>query len=164
MSKRAKKPVPKGLHSLTPELWFNGNCREAIDFYRRALDARVEGEIMIGPDGRVLHARIRIGDSPVFLSDTLGAPYQKNPDNYVTSGFFLYVKDSDELYSQAVREGCKMLMPIEDAFWGDRLGQVKDPYGYCWTIATSKWTLSKEEITRGQAEWFEKQEPGTKAA
>ena len=77
MSHKSSRPIPEGLHSLTPALWFNGNCAEAIDFYKKAFGAEQVGELDLLPDGRVMHARLRINDSSIFLADAMGSETQK---------------------------------------------------------------------------------------
>ncbi len=156
MAHKAKKPVPEGLSSLTTQLWFNGNCREAIEFYKKALGAKVAGGIDVMPDGRVMHARLKIGDSNVFCADTMGSEHSKGPEHYVTASFYLYVKDCDAVFNRAKDAGCEVLMPLEDMFWGDRSGELKDPFGHIWDIATNKLVLSPEEMKKAGEEWQEK--------
>lgn len=153
--KKALKPVPEGMHNITPELWFNGNCAEAIDFYKKAFNAQLAGEVHYSPDGKsVMHAMLRIGDSNIMMADAWPGGWEKGPVDGATAALFLYVEDCDALYNQALGAGCEMMYEMMDAFWGDRMGKVKDPFGHCWSIATAKWEMTPEEIQKGQDEWF----------
>jgi PhnB protein len=162
MARKATKPVPEGMHSLTTELWFNGNCREAIDYYKRIFKAEVQGEVDYAPDGKVLHALLRFGDSNIMVADALGNDYEKGPENWTTASMYLYVPDADATFKEATAAGCRVIMPILDAFWGDRTGEVRDPFGHCWSIATNKLVLTRDEMRKRQEEWFEhhQQSPG----
>jgi PhnB protein len=156
MPRKSIKPIPPGLHSLTTQLWFDGNCKDAVDFYKKAFSAEQIGEIDAMPDGRVMHAHLRIGDSNIFLADTMGSEHTKAPEHYTTASLYLYVKDCDAVFDKAKRLGCDVLMPLQDAFWGDRNGELKDPYGHIWDIATNKWKLTPEEMKKAGEEWVEK--------
>ena len=141
----APSPVPEGMSTITPHLWFNGNCAEAVEFYQRALGARLQGDIIPGPQGGVWHAMMSIGDSKIMAADAEGA-HEHGPEDHTTVGFFLYVHDCDAWYDRAVEAGCTVIDPIEDMFWGDRVGKVKDPYGHTWAFATHKLVFSDEEM------------------
>jgi len=156
MPRKSTKPIPEGLHSLTSQLWFDGNCKEAVDFYKKAFDAKQIGEVDSMPDGKVMHAQLRIGDSTIFLADTMGSDRIRAPEHYVTASLYLYVKDCDSVFEKARKSGCEVLMPLNDAFWGDRTGELKDPYGHIWDIATNKLKLSRNEIKKAEEEWLEK--------
>jgi uncharacterized glyoxalase superfamily protein PhnB len=155
MAVKATKPIPEGMRSLTTQLWFNGNAREAIDFYRKIFKAEVVGEVDYGPDGKVLHSLLRLGDTPIICADAMGNEHEKGPEQFATASLYLYVPDSDTVFREATKAGCKVIMPILDAFWGDRTGQVQDPFGHCWSIATNKLVLTREEMRKRQEEWFE---------
>ena len=156
MPRKTTKPIPRGLRSLTTQLWFDGNCKEALGFYKKAFDAKLIGEVDTTPDGRVMHARLRIGDSSIFLADTMGSEHSRAPERYVTASLYLYVKDCDAVFDRAKRLGCEVIMPVEDAFWGDRTGELKDPYGHLWDIATNKLILTRDEMKKAEEEWLEK--------
>ncbi len=156
MARKSTKPIPEGLHSLTTQLWFDGNCKEAVEFYKKAFGAEQIGELDVMPDGRVMHANLRIGDSNLFLADAMGSEHSRGPDRYVTASLYLYVNDCDVVFDKAKRLGCDVIMPLEDVFWGDRSGELKDPYGHLWAIATHKWDISPEEMKKAQEEWLEK--------
>jgi PhnB protein len=154
MSTKSLKPVPDGMNTVTTQLMFNGNCIQAIEFYKRAFNASLIGDIARGPDGKsVMHALIKIGDTNLMLADSWPGTFTTGPNGPVTAYLFMYVKDCDAIYKQALSAGCTVLNEMMDAFWGDRMGNIKDPFGHCWGIATHKWDLTPEEVARGQAEW-----------
>jgi PhnB protein len=144
----AVKPVPDGYHSLTPYLTLRGGAR-AIEFYRRAFGAE-ELMRMPTPDGRIMHAEIRIGDSVVMLSDEAPEIGARAPQTLggTAGSLFLYVTDVDAALARAVEAGATLKMPAQDMFWGDRYGRVTDPFGHDWQIATHKEDLTPEEIGR----------------
>ena len=147
MSKKASKAIPEGLQSLTPQFWFNGNCRQAIDFYKKALKAEVIGNIADSPDGKsVWHAMLKVGNSCIMLSDAMPDNWERGPQNGATMGVWLYADDCDAIFNSAVKNGCKVIMEMNDMFWGDRMGKVKDPYGHCWAIAARRWDYTPEEM------------------
>jgi len=129
----AVKPIPDGYHTVTPYLVVKG-AASAIDFYKKAFGA-TELMRMAGPDGRVGHAEIRIGDSPIMLADEFPEMGFKGPQSLGGSavGILLYVKDVDTLFNQAVAAGGKVSRPVKDQFYGDRSGTLTDPFGHVWT-------------------------------
>lgn len=133
------KPVPDGYHSVTPYLMVNG-VTELIDFLKAAFDA-VETERLPGPDGKVGHAEVRIGDSVVMMGE--GGQYGPMP-----AAIYLYVNDVDACYTRALAAGATSLMEPADQFYGDRSGGVKDPFGNLWFVATRKEDVSPEELSR----------------
>lgn len=149
MPKKAAQPVPKGMQTVTPVLIFTGNCAEALEFYPKAFNAKVI-TVDKSPDGKILHGIIKIGDSNVMLSDAFWPVSKGTP----VFSLWLYVQDADALYNQAVAAGAEVTMKIEDQFWGDRVGQVKDPYGHLWSIATNKEELTPDEMAQRLAEWL----------
>lgn len=148
------KPVPEGMHTVTPHLVCDG-AADAIDFYKNAFGAELLVQ-MDAPDGStVLHAAIRIGDSTVFLADEFPdwgsfSPKSLNGSPVVIG---LYVEDADATFNQALEAGAEVAMPLEDAFWGDRYGKVKDPFGHTWSIATHIRDVSPEEMQKAIEEW-----------
>jgi len=130
------KPVPDGYHTVTPYLYVKG-AANAIDFYKKAFGAE---EIMRfpGPDGRIGHAEIRIGDSPIMLADEHPEMNAIGPQTRggTTVGFAIYVPDVDQRVARAVAEGAKIVRPVQNQFYGDRSGTLADPFGHTWTIAT----------------------------
>lgn len=155
MPTRSTKPVPEGMNTITTELWYNGNCREAIDFYQKSFNAELMGDISFGPDGKsVMHAMLKIGDSNFMMADAWPGAWEKGPVDHTTAGIFLYVEDCDSVYDKALNSGCTVMIEMMDAFWGDRMGKVKDPFGHTWSIASNKWIMTPEEINKGQEEWL----------
>ncbi|WP_284617957.1 VOC family protein [Aquabacterium humicola] len=143
------QPIPDGMHSLTPHLVCDGAAK-AIEFYKQAFDA-VEESRLPGPDGRLMHAQLRIGDSPLMLVDEfpeMGALGPKKLEGSAVT-LHLYVPDVDATYAQAVAAGAEPTMPVTDMFWGDRYGQVKDPFGHRWSIATHMQDLTPQQIAEG---------------
>ena len=151
MPKKAPKPVPKGMHTVTSVLNFKGDCAEAIEFFKRAFGATVVGRIEKGADDKVMHALIKIGDSMVMLSDLMGP--DKDPVG-VRNNLWVYVNNCDTLFNRAVAAGATVTWPLSNQFWGDRVGVVRDPYGNQWSIATAKLVLTPRELQKAQEEWF----------
>ena len=151
---KAAKAVPEGLHSITPHLVLD-NAAQTIDWYKKAFGAEEVGR-SVGPDGKIMHAEIKIGDSRVYVNDVMMG--SKGPQAYGGSpaSLWLYVEDSDALFNRAVGAGAKVQMPLADQFWGDRSGAVADPAGYTWWIATRKEDLTQAEMKQ-RAENFFKQ-------
>lgn len=141
-------PVPEGMHTVTPHLAVRG-ASKAIEFYKRAFGAQ-EVLRMPGPGDSVMHAEVRIGDSVVFVADEFpGSPVQSPPSLRGTTAVLnLYVPDVDALFNQAVGAGAKVVMPVGDQFWGDRYGQVADPYGHVWAIASHVEDVPPDEMMR----------------
>ncbi len=143
------------MNTVTTHLVFNGNCRQAIEFYKKVFGASLEGEIMDGPDGKtVMHALMRFGNTPMMMADAMPGSWQKGPTDHVTASLFMYVDDCDALYNKALSQGCTVEYPMMDTFWGDRLGNIRDPFGHAWGIATHKWEMTPEEMAKGQEEWL----------
>ncbi|MBP0599178.1 VOC family protein [Herbaspirillum sp. LeCh32-8] len=142
-------PIPPGMHSITPHLVCAG-AAEAIEFYKKAFGAN-EGGRLAGPDGRLMHAHLTIGDSSLMLVDEM--PEWKCLGPKALGGspvtIHLYVKDADAVFAQAVAAGAEPTMPVADMFWGDRYGQVVDPFGHKWSIATHVRDLTPEQIAKG---------------
>jgi PhnB protein len=140
------KPIPEGYHALTPYLAVDDAAR-AIEFYQRAFGATERGT-MEGPDGKIAHAELQIGDSVLMLSDPFPQSSCRPPKELggTSIGVFLYVEDVDSVIQQALDAGAELTTPAEDMFWGDRFGTVTDPFGHVWQIATRKQDLSPEEI------------------
>jgi len=148
----AVKPIPEGYHSVTPYLVVNGGA-QAIDFYKRAFGA-TELVRMAGPDGKVGHAEIRIGNSPVMLADEFPDMGFRSPRSLGGAGvsLMIYVEDVDAQFRQAIAAGAKELRPVKDQFYGDRSGTLEDPFGHVWTISTHKEDVSSEEMKRRSEE------------
>ena len=140
------RPIPEGMHSLTPYLTVK-DAPAAIAFYQRAFGAQELSRIP-GADGRLLHACLRIGDSALMMSEEFPEWGGKGPLALGGSpvSIHLYVDDVDAAWSRAVSAGCEVTMPLEDTFWGDRFGSLRDPFGHVWSLATHVRDLTNEEI------------------
>lgn len=145
------KPVPDGYHTATPYLTLQ-NASEAIDFYKRAFGAK-ELCRMLGPDGKIMHAEITIGDSHIMLTDESSASETKSPQTLkgTASALFLYVDDVDAAFKQALKAGAKQAQPLQDMFWGDRFGKLTDPFGHRWMLASRVEEVSPAEIEERMA-------------
>ena len=141
------RPIPPGEHSVTPYLTVN-NGSEAIDFYKKAFNAEeLFRETM--PDGnKVLHARMRIGDSIVRLSDEFPGSIQKSPVSLdaTTVTLHIYTENIDGLWQQAVQAGAKVVLPLDNQFWGERYGMLADPFGHQWSMSMAI-KMSPEEMS-----------------
>ena len=146
MTKRQVKPVPDGMHSLTPHLICAG-AADAIKFYVTAFNA-VELIRLPGPRGKLMHACIRIGDSALMLVDESSEWGMLGPKALKGSPvtIHLFVEDVDAAVAQAVAAGAKVTMPLADMFWGDRYAQLEDPFGHRWSVATHMRDMSPEEM------------------
>jgi PhnB protein len=152
--KAAKSPIPPGHHTVTPSLIVR-NAADAIEFYKKALGAQ-ELMRMTGPDGKIGHAELKIGDSIVFLGEEMPSMGSKSPQTLgaATGGLYLYVEDVDQWFQRAIQAGGKEKMPVTDMFWGDRYGQFADPFGYIWGLSTRVYDMTEEEIAEGQKAFF----------
>jgi uncharacterized glyoxalase superfamily protein PhnB len=150
----AAKSPPAGYHTITPGITVRG-AAQAIDFYKRAFGAEEIGR-MAGPDGTVMHAEIRIGDSIIMLGDENPQWGNRSPlsTNGISTSLHIYVDDADAAFERALRAGAKVRQPLEDAFWGDRYGKVTDPFGHEWGIATRVKELTFEEMRRAGEAWM----------
>ena len=139
-------PIPKDMHSVTPHLVVDG-AAAAIEFYKKAFNA-VETARMPGPEGKIMHAAVRIGDSQVMLVDEFPDFGNIGPLKLKGSPVTLhiYVTDADATYAQAIAAGATSRMPPADMFWGDRYGQVTDPFGHVWSIATHVKDMTPAEM------------------
>lgn len=140
------KAIPDSMHSVTPHLVCAG-AADAITFYKQAFGA-VEVGRLPGPQGKLMHAMIRIGDSAVMLVDEFPDRGSLGPKSLKGSPvtIHLYVEDVDATVKRAVAAGAKITMPVEDMFWGDRYGRLEDPFGHSWSIATHLRDVSPEEM------------------
>jgi PhnB protein len=145
---KAKKAVPEGHHTVTPHLIMDNTAR-AIDWYKKALGAE-EVARAAGPDGKIMHAEIRVGDSLIMLNDEMGGGKSAKAFGGSPASLWVYVEDCDALFNRAVAAGAKVapgpMGAMADQFWGDRSGTFTDPEGYAWTIATRKEELTEQEI------------------
>jgi PhnB protein len=146
MTKPQVKPIPDGMHTVTPQLVCAG-AADAIEFYKKAFKAVELGRVP-GPQGKLMHAMIRIGDSAVMLVDEFADWGTFGPKSLKGSPvtIHLYVEDVNAAFERAVGAGGKIKMPLEDMFWGDRYGVLEDPFGHYWSMATHVRDVSSEEM------------------
>jgi PhnB protein len=145
------EPVPDRLHTVTPRLVFRNEAAAAMRFYGEAFGAEVVEEPFLDPDGKVVHAEIRIGDSVVFVTDEGADGNGVAPasvDGRVTAVMALNVPDVDRLWERAVAAGCEVIYPLADQFYGDRGGRLRDPYGHQWMLSTHIEDVDREELDR----------------
>jgi PhnB protein len=144
----AVKPIPEGYHSVTPYLIVDG-ATQAIQFYKDAFGAK-ERFRMPGPGGKVMHAELEIGDSVVMLADEFPDMNVRGPKSFGGSAvsLYIYMEDVDAVVARAVKAGATLSKPVADQFYGDRTGQVEDPFGHRWGVATHVEDVSPEEIGR----------------
>lgn len=149
--KNKVKPVPDGYTTVTPYLTIRGAAK-AIDFYKQAFGAK-ELFRMPGPDGKIAHAEILVGDSHIMLADESASVETKAPQtlNGSTAGLFLYLPDVDASFKQAIKAGAKETMPLQNMFWGDRFGKLTDPFGHKWMLASHIEDVSPEEMEERMA-------------
>jgi PhnB protein len=143
----AVKAIPEGYHSVTPILVVK-NAPALIDFLKQAFDGK-EKYRMKDPNGNIMHAEVTVGDSAIMLSE---ATEERGP---VPTGIYLYVDDADSSYRKAIKAGAVSVMPLEDQFWGDRSGCVKDPTGNNWWIATHVEDVSPEEMNSREKKYMQ---------
>jgi len=148
--------IPAGYHSVTPAIVVR-DAAAAIDFYKRAFGAE-EINRMAGPDGSIMHAEIRVGDSVVMLGEENEQWGTRSPLSLggVHGSLHIYVADADASFDRAIQAGATVRYPLEDAFWGDRYGKVTDPFGHEWGLATRVKELSPAEMEEAGREWMAK--------
>lgn len=149
----AVKPIPEGYHTLTPYLTVR-DAERAIEFYQQAFGAKIRGGVAKGPDGKVMHAELQIGDSVIMLSDEFPDFGALSPQSIGGSpmGLHIYVDAVDAAFDRAVKAGAQVEMPVMDQFWGDRYGKLKDPFGHKWSIATHVKDMSADEMKKAMDE------------
>jgi PhnB protein len=145
------KPIPEGYHSVTPYLFVRG-ASAAIDFYKNVFGA-AEITRMAGPNGRIMHAELRIGDSIVMLADENPQTGIMSPQTIggSPSSLHVYVENVDAVIQKAIESKAKLLRPIKDQFYGDRSGSILDPFGHMWSVATHVEDVSPEEMKKRMA-------------
>ncbi len=149
----AAQAVPEGYHTLTPYLAVD-DAAAAIEYYQRAFGAK-ESVRMEGPDGKIGHAELEIGDSRVMLADAYPQSSTRPPKEIgsTTGAVFMYAEDVDAVAQQAIDAGGTMLSQPEDMFWGDRFGSITDPFGHVWHIATHVEDVPPEEMAERAEKW-----------
>jgi len=148
------KPIPDGFYTITPHIIVS-DAAKAIEFYKKALGAQ-EMERFMTPDGKsVMHAQLKIGNSMLMLGNEF-PPTCLSPKSRggTTVSLYLYLENADAAFDRAVKAGCSVKMPMTDQFWGDRYGQVEDPFGHQWSLATHKQDLTKEDIAESARKFF----------
>ena len=149
---KAKRAIPEGLHTVTPQLILS-NAAESIEWYKTAFGA-TERSRAVGPDGKILHAELTIGNSVFFVNDELMGGKSPKSLGGSPASLWIYVEDCDALYQRAIAAGATAahggMGEMQDQFWGDRSGSVTDPAGYIWTIATRQEDLTQEEMFQRQ--------------
>jgi uncharacterized glyoxalase superfamily protein PhnB len=150
---KAANPVPEGFRTVTPHLMVKGGAAKFIEFAQKAFGAEELGRAP-GPGGKLMHAQIRVGDSMLMLADDFATEFGMPPlaEGRLPVVIHLYVPDADAAWAQALAAGCEVNFPIADQFWGDRYGQVRDPFGFVWSIATHAEDLTPEEMRQRQAQ------------
>ena len=162
----AVNPIPRGYHTLVPSVVVD-NAAKALDFYQNAFGAKETYRLPI-PDKnggeKIGHAEIQIGDSRLMLSDEMPAWDALGPKarGGATGSFMVYVPDADAAVERAVKAGAKVVQPVENQFWGDRVGTVVDPFGHKWMLGTHVEDVSDAEMQRRGQEWARSQQKETK--
>ena len=158
MAKKAAA-TPQGYHTVTPSLFVAGAAK-AIEFYKKALGAE---ELMRfpGPDGKIMHAEIKVGDSIIMLADEMPDMGGKGPKSIggTPVSFFVYGENVDAAWKRAIDAGAKEIVPLADQFWGDRTGCLEDPFGHQWWLATHVQDLTPEEIRKNAEAHFSQMQP-----
>jgi PhnB protein len=150
------KPIPDGFNTITAHIVVS-DAAQAIEFYKKAFGAQ-ETERFMTPDGKgVMHAQLKIGNSMLMLGSEFPPTCLSPKSRGGTSvSLHLYVENADAVFDRAVKAGCTPRMPMMDQFWGDRYGQVEDPFGHQWSVATHKQDLTKEQIASNARAFFAK--------
>ena len=153
----AVKPIPEGYHSITPYLVIKG-ASEAIDYYKRVFGA-TERMRMDAPGGTIGHAELQIGDSVLMLADEHPQQGFRGPGAFggTPVSVLLYVENVDDVWKRALQAGAKELKPLENQFYGDRMGTLEDPFGHVWSLATHVEDVSPEEMARRSEEMMKQQ-------
>jgi PhnB protein len=158
MAKKAAA-IPKGYHTVTPSLFVAGAAK-AIDFYKKALGAE---ELMRfpGPDGKIMHAEIKVGDSIIMLADEMPDMGGRSPKSIggTPVSFFVYGENVDAAWKRAVDAGAREVQPLADQFWGDRTGCLEDPFGHHWWLAQHLEDLTPEQIQKNAEAYFSQMQP-----
>lgn len=143
-SKKKVSPIPKGYHSVTPAL-NQSDAKATIEFCKKAFGAKLRMK-MPGPNGKLMHAEIEIGDSIIMVSDSVNEPPR-------VASNFLYVPSVDKTIAKALKAGAKIVMPAQDMFWGDRFGRIVDPQGNFWSIGTHVEDVTPAEMKKRQKQF-----------
>jgi len=147
-------PVPEGFHTLTPHLVVR-DAERAIEFYQQGLGAQLLRKAY-GPGGKVIHALLKIGDSMLMLADEFPEFGSLAPEEPSATSIHIYLENVDDAWQKAVAAGAKVKMPLMDQFWGDRYGQIIDPFGHTWSLGSRVKIMTQEEMEQAQEEAFGK--------
>ena len=154
------KAIPQGYTTVTPSMTVK-DAPKVIEFYKKAFGA-TERMRMPGPDGKIMHAEIQIGNSIIMMNDEVMGSRSAQTLGGCPISFYLYFDDADAAFKKAIAAGGKEIYPVTDMFWGDRMGTVEDPFGYKWTIAQHVKDVTPEDMKKGQEEFMKKQMAGAK--
>jgi PhnB protein len=157
---KAKRAVPEGYSTVTTSLTVH-DAPAALTWYAKVLGGE-ERSRSLGPDGRVHHSELRIGNSLLMINDAVMGSKSAKELGGSPAHLYVYVENCDPMYEAAVKNGATVVMPIGDMFWGDRCGTIIDPFGYQWTLATRKEDLTDAETAERQKAWFAEHAPGGK--
>jgi PhnB protein len=146
------RAIPQGYHALTPALVCK-NAERAIEFYKQAFDAK-ELNRMQGPGDKIGHAELQIGDSRLMLSDEFPGMANAPSGNTTSNSIVLYTDNVDTVFERAVKAGAKVEMPLENQFWGDRYGKLRDPFGHQWGLAQHVEDVAPAEMERRAKAWM----------
>ncbi len=164
---RRLSPIPPGMRTVTPYLAIAG-AADALEFYKKAFGAKELSREAL-PDGKLMHASMKIGDSLIMMADEFPGSSTRSPTNVGGTTFFLhvYTKDVDKLWAQAIAAGAKVTMPLDNMFWGERYGQLEDPFGHHWTLAMRVSMSRAEKEAKRQsamAGFAQGEHPGTQSS
>ena len=147
------KAIPAGYTSVTPSLTFK-DSKKAIEFYKRAFNAKVL-DVFPSPTGQgLMHATMQIGDAIIMMGDEMPQCQSAETLGGSPISMYIYVPNADAAFKQALAAGATVVMPVADMFWGDRAGNIKDPFGYTWMLATHTQDLTQEQIRKGGEAFF----------
>jgi PhnB protein len=151
---KATRAIPQGFHTVTPSIVVAGAAK-ALDFYKKAFGAE-EVSRFPGPDGSVMHAEFKIGDSVIMMGDEMPEQGGRGPKSIGGSpvSFFIYGENVDADWKRAVDAGATVVMPLADQFWGDRTGCLEDPFGHKWWLAQRTQDLSPDELRQAADAFF----------
>jgi len=146
------KAIPTGYTTITPSMTVK-DAPKVIEFYKKAFGA-TERMRMPGPDGKIMHAEIQIGNSIIMMNDEVMGSRSAQTVGGSPISFYVYVEDADAAFKKAIAAGAKQQYPLTDMFWGDRMGTLEDPFGHKWTIAQHIKDVSPEAMKKGQEEFM----------
>ena len=153
-------PIPAGYHTITPYLSVKTGAK-ALDFYKKAFGATAEKRME--KDGKIMHAQFKIGDSVMMLSDMFCEQEKEKQAGSSSASFYVYVQDVDAVVDQAVKAGARVKHPVATQFYGDRTGQVEDPFGFMWTIASHVEDVEPAEMKKRSEKMFAQMAAGKKS-